>query len=166
MSITTPVPSLDSETSTLFNPAFCATLLNKATTGHQSKVNTAMPITFAFLILPSALHKPTREALPSTTAASMWSWLRTNPILLMDFPDRVRSFRPFTSAAVTYGLRHGVLTGSVGVLAAGSIRRRPRTLRPTEDWLACMKAAEFLGKWFGGTDVDEATTLAQWGVRP
>ena len=161
-----PITMMDSETSSLFNPAFCAVLLNKASTGYAKKAREAMPLTFAFLILPSALHKPTRDALPSTTAASMWSWLRANPLLLMDFADRIRTFRPFTSAAIIYGLQQGALQGSIGAIAAGRIGRRPRMLRPTDDWLACVKAAEFLGKWFGGSDADEATTLAQWGVRP
>lgn len=164
--MSTAVPALDSETSTLFNPAFCAVLLNKASIGYEARADKALPVIFAFLILPSALHKPTRDALPSTTASSMWNWLRANPVLLMDLADRVRTFRPFTAAAITYGLRHAVLTGSLGSIAAGALGRRPRTLYPTEDWLACLKAAEFLGKWFGGTDTDEATTLAQWGVRP
>ncbi len=164
--MSSPTAALDSETSSLFNPAFCAVLLNKACTGYAAKASQAMPLTFAFLILPSALHKPTRDAMPSTTASLMWSWLRANPLLLMDFAERVRTFRPITATAITYGLQQGVLAGSVGTVAAGSIGRRPRTLRPTDDWLACLKAAEFLGKWFGGTDTDEATTLAQWGVRP
>lgn len=166
MSTTTSLPALDSETSALFNSAFCAVLLNKASAGYEAKAGEAMPITFAFLLLPSALHKPTRDSLPSTSASSMWSWLRGNPVLLMDFADRVRTFRPFTAAAITYGLQHAVLTGSLGSIAAGKMGRRPRTLYPTEDWLACLKAAEFLGRWFGGSDADEPTTLAQWGVRP
>lgn len=166
MSTIVSPPALDSEASTLFNPAFCAVLLNRASASYEAKSSTAMPVTFAFLLLPSALHKPTRDALPSSTAASMWGWLRANPVLLMDFADRVRTFRPFTASAITYGLKHAVLTGSLGSIAAGQISRRPRTLHPTEDWLACLKSAEFLGRWFGGTDTDEATTLAQWGVRP
>lgn len=156
----------DSETSTLFNPAFCAVLLNKACAAFETKSGGPMPITLAFLILPSALHLPTRDALPSTTASSMWSWLRSNPVLLMDFPGRVRTFRPLTAAGITMGLTGGLLAGSLGTIAAGSIGRRPRMLQPTDDWLACVKAAEFLGRWFGGSDADEATMLAQWGVRP
>lgn len=158
--------SADSETSTLFNPAFCAILLNKACTEYQSKAESAMPITFAFLILPSALHKPTREALPSTTAAAMWAWLRNNPMLLMDFAERVHTFRPFTAAAITYGLKSAALIGSPGSIGAGNLKRRPRTLSPTEDWSACVKAAEFLGRWFAGANIDEATMLAHWGVKP
>lgn len=166
MSIPTTQPVLDSETSVLFNPAFCAVLVNKASAGYEKKAGRALPVIFAFLILPSALHKPTRDALPSTTASSMWGWLRANPVLLIDFADRVRTFQPFTAAAITYGLQHTVLKGSLGFLTAAKLNRRPRALYPTEDWLACLKAAEFLGKWFGGSETDEATTLAQWGVRP
>lgn len=166
MSLAVPLAASDSETSTLFNPAFCAVLLNAATKTYETKAGEALPVVYAFLILPSALHKPTRDALPSTTASSMWGWLRANPVLLMDFADRVRTFRPFTAAAIIFGLQHGVLTGPPAAIAAGKVGRRPRALRPTEDWTACFKAAEFLGRWFGGSDADEATTLAQWGVRP
>lgn len=165
MSIAQPPPS-DSETSTLFNPAFCALLLNKASAGYQAKADTAMPVTFAFLVLPSSLHKPTRQALPATIARSMWDWIRDNPGLLMDLADRVRAVRPITGAAITFGLCHSVLTGSLGAIGAGTIRRRPRTLLPTEDWKACVRAAEFLGRWFAVSNADEATILAQWGVRP
>lgn len=165
MSLGTLQPVIDSETSTLFNPAFCAVLLNKASAGYEAKTGGPMPVIFAFLILPSALHKPTRDALPTTTASFMWGWLRDNPLLLVDFPDRVRTFQPFTSTAITYGLQHTVLTGSLGFLGAANLARRPRSLYPTTDWQDCMKAAEFLGRWFGGTDTDDATTLVRWGVR-
>ncbi|MBO0982095.1 three component ABC system middle component [Microbacterium sp. SD291] len=166
MSITMPNPVADSETSALFNPAFCALLLNKACAAYEAKAEAAMPVTFAFLILPSALHKPTRDALPGTTGSLMWSWLRNNPVILMDFADRVRTFRAFTGAAIGYGLQHTVLIGSPGSISAGNLGRRPRTLFPTSDWTDCVKAAEFLGRWIGASDADESTTLAHWGVKP
>jgi hypothetical protein len=166
MSITMPITAADSESSTLFNPAFCALLLNKACAAYEAKAGTAMPITFAFLILPSALHRPTRAALPGTTASSMWAWLRSNPVILMGFANRVRTFRTFTGAAISYGLQRTVLRGSLGSIAAGQLKRRPRTFFPTDDWTECVKAAEFLGRWFGGSEADEATTLAHWGVKP
>lgn len=157
---------MESETSVLFNPAFCALLLNKASADYEKKRGESLPVTFAFLILPSALHKPTREALPGTTASSMWTWIRDQPLLLMDFAERVRTFRPLAAAGITYGLRHNALSGTPGAISAKKIKPRPRTLFPTEDWVACVKAAEFLGRWYGGTSADEATTLAHWGVRP
>jgi hypothetical protein len=165
MSMAAPVP-VDSEASSLFNPAFCSVLLHKVCTNYEERAGTVMPVVFAFLILPNVLHKPTRDSLPATTASSMWVWLRSNPVLLMDVADRVRAFRTFTGAGITYGLQHGVLAGSPGTIGAGTIKRRPRTLFPTEDWAACLKAAEFFGRWFGGSEADAATNLARWGVRP
>lgn len=155
-----------SETGALFNPAFCAVLLNKACASYEAKAGAAMPVSLAFILLPSALHLPTREALPPSTASSMWAWIRNNPLLFIDFPDRVRAFRPFTGSGIAYGLQHSVLTGSLGSIAAGEIGRRPRTLFPTEDWTYCLKAADFLGRWFGASEADEPTILAHWGVRP
>ena len=96
----------------------------------------------------------------------MWPWLREHPLLMMDFPDRARRFRTYTAGAIAYGLAHTILISGPGTLAAGAIKRRPTNLRFTDDWAACQKAAGFLGKWFASTDSDEATTLAQWGVRP
>lgn len=164
--MSTPLPILDTETSTLFNPAFCAVLLHRATKEYTSKAGQLMPVTFAFLVLPSALHKPTRDVLPASTATSMWSWLRAHPTILMDLCDRVRGLQPFTANAIVHGLQHGVLLSELGTLGAGTLRRRPKSLRPTSDWLDCVQAAEFLGRWFGGTGADEPTVLAQWGVRP
>lgn len=166
MSATASIVAGESETTTLFNPAFCALLLNKACAAYESKSDTAMPVTFAFLVLPNALHKPTREALPSTTGSSMWAWLRSNPLILMDLANRIRAFRGFTGAAISFGLQHAVLTSALGSITAGKLARRPRTLLPTDDWNDCIKAAEFLGRWLGGSEADEATTLARWGVKP
>lgn len=158
--------TLDSEADALFNPAFCAVLLNKAASGYVAQAGEMMPVTFAFLILPSALHEPTREALPRTIASSMWAWTAAHPVLLMGLAERARTLRRATASGLTHGLRHGVLTASHGSIEAGKLERRPRTLRPTSDWLACVAAAEFLGKWFGASGADEATTFARWGVRP
>lgn len=166
MSIESIQPALDSESDALFNPAFCALLLHRACAGYSARADQPMPVIYAFLILPSALHKPTRDELPGSTAALMWPWLREHPLLTMDFADRARRFRPYTAAAIRYGLTHSILVSSPGALAAGTIRRRPRTLHLTSDWLACHKAAGFFGKWFASNDADEATTLAQWGIRP
>lgn len=158
--------SPDTEATALFNAAFCAVALNRACAAYSAKADVSMPLTFAYLILPSALHRLTRESLPGTSAASMVNWLRDNPLVLVDLPERIRAFRNLTSQAIVYGLGRTVLTTEAGALRAGSLRRRPRTLRPTDDWESCLRAADFLGKWIAGTGNDEATTLAQWGLRP
>jgi ABC-3C biological conflict system middle component len=155
-----------SEASTLFNRAFCAVVLNRACASFVRKAESPLPLTYAYIILPNALHKPTRDSLPLTTAASMWSWLRDNPRVLIALADRVQQFKGMTSAAITYGLLHSALASSSGGLLDVRLRRRPRTLYPTNDWNICVKAAEFLGRWFATFGADEATTLARWGLRP
>jgi hypothetical protein len=157
---------VDTEASALFNPAFCSVVLNKACVGYASKADAAMPLTFAYLILPCALHRPTREALPRTMVASMAGWLRDTPLIRVDLANRVQTLRDITSRAILYGLGHGVLVSQDGDLRAGSLERQPRTLRPTDDWRRCLSAGAFLGKWCAGSGSDEATLLAQWGLRP
>lgn len=158
--------SLDSETGSLFNPAFCAMLLHRAAKEYEAKSGKPLPVVYAFIVLPCALHLPTRDSLPSSTATSMWGWVRSHPVLLGDFAERARNFRSFTAAAVRFGLQCGALTGELGSLRAGTLRRRPRDLRPTNDWQDCVQAAQFLGRWLAAVSSDEATVLAQWGVRP
>jgi hypothetical protein len=96
----------------------------------------------------------------------MVAWLRGNPLTLADLPERVRVFRDFTSQAIVFGLTHGVLAADDGSLRALKLRRRPPTLRITADGESCLRVAEFLGRWIAGSGNDEATTLAQWGLRP
>ncbi len=157
---------LNAERNALFNPAFCAALVNKACASFVGKAQVPLPLAYVYIILPSALHKPSRDQLPSTTAASMWPWIRDNPLLFADISERVITFRVLTSEAIVFGLRQGVLHNTNGGLTSASLKRRPRSLRPTADWGECMKAADFLGRWFAASDSDQATTLAHWGFRP
>ena len=159
-------PLADTAASALFNPAFCAVALYRACSGFTSKADGPMPLTFAYVVLPSALHRGTREALPKTTATSMVAWLRDNPLLLINLPSRVQAFRALTSQAIVFGLTHGILVTDDESLRGAAVRRRPRKLLPTADWESCMRAADFLGRWIAGSGNDEATTLAQWGLRP
>lgn len=157
--------TLGSEPITLFNPAFCAVLLNKAAGAYEKKSKCALSLTYAFLILPSALHLTTRRKLPSKTSASMWSWVRSHPDIVLDFADRARSLRPFTADAIKFGLQYGALIYTRGSLSSGTLKRRPRNFQATNDWQDCVNAAEFLGRWFGLSKVDEPTMLTLWGVR-
>ncbi len=156
----------NTEADALFNSAFGAALLNRACAAYEARASEMMPLTYAYLVLPSSLHLPTRQALPTTTAAAMATWIRENPLVLSDLAVRVRAFRDITSAAIGFGMRHAMIGGSEGSLHALPLPRRPRALRPTQDWQSCMDAAQFFGRWLGATENDEPTTLAQWGLRP
>lgn len=157
--------AMESEAASLFNPAFCAVLLNRAVREYEKKSDLAFPLTYAFLILPSALHTQTRKHLPSRVSVSMWPWIRSHPDIMLDFAERARNLQPFISDAIKFGLQYGVLTSGQWSLYSGKLERRPRSFLPTTDWQDCLYAAEFLGRWFGSSEMDELTMMTLWGVK-
>jgi hypothetical protein len=165
--MTGPGTYLDSlEQRSLFNAAFLAVLAHASAEGFFDRSGKPMPLPYFYVSLPLALHQETRAALPRTTAGSMWGWVRENPRPLSDLASRVVAMRPLVSRALAFGIAHSALLAEGDGLAPGSLRRRPKTLRPTADWNACRKAAGFVGRWLAGQRTDTASTLALWGLRP
>jgi hypothetical protein len=153
------------EEEALFNPAFISVLLRESAKHHEGRSRgRALPVILAYLAAPLALHRPTRQVLPTNVAAQMGEWVHAHPAVLVDLADRARSLRPLVSAGATFGLRHGVLRGEAGGLRAGSIKRRRRGMPRSKDVDDCMARAGFLGRWFAGQR-DGTTTLAMWGLR-
>ena len=117
--------------------------------------------------MPIALHKTTREDLPRSTSTSMALWLAENPRALVGFAERARAVVPL--------VKKGILFASCGQLimlddARLTAADRPRSMalferEATDEVNACVKKAEFVGKWFAGSG-DYATVMALWGVAP
>jgi hypothetical protein len=151
----------------LFNPAFLSRLLLATCNGWKSSEGQGMGVPIAFLAVPLALHRPTRDDLPRNAATQMQKWIRENPQHLAQFDKRVVSLRPFVGIALRYGLRHGVLVSDSGHLRPGVVKRRPRGFAEleTDDVTSCLVASAFLGRWFA-RQPDTATSLAMWGLRP
>lgn len=153
------------EEEALFNPAFMSLLLREGAKQHGDRSGgDGLPVSLAYLIVPLALHRRTRESLPSNVRTQMGEWVRAHPAVLTDLASRARSLRPLVSAGVCFGLRYGVLHGERGVLDAGTVKRRPRNMPQSADVAACLASAGFLGRWFA-QQADPATTLAVWGLR-
>jgi len=156
----------DSQAFSLFNPAFCAVLLNSACKGYDQMAKASLPISLAFLILPNAMHKPTRDSLPATVASSMWNWIKNHPDILYDLPPRVRELRPYTAKGMEFGIRTGLLRSSSGHISCGKLQKGVSVENPTKDWEDCLAASFFLGKWFGKWGPDQSTILSRWGMQP
>lgn len=156
-----------SEEVALFNPAFLARLLRAAIASHERDAASGMPVALAFLVLPLVLHKPTREDLPAKASSQMQKWIREHPRHLATLDGHVLGMRPFVSAAIRFGLRHGVLTTSSGTLGAGELQRRSPRLAAAEtsEIDDCVRVSSFLGRWFA-RQPDAATLLALWGLKP
>jgi hypothetical protein len=118
----------------------------------------------AYLVTPLALHRPTRQALPTKKTTQMGEWVRHHPELLVDLGRHAHTLRPYVSAAACFGLRHSVLVSRDEGISAGLVKRRPRGMVRDTDVDDCVGRAGFLGRWFAGQP-DAITTLAIWGLR-
>jgi hypothetical protein len=154
------------EEQALFNPAFLALMLRRAADEHERRSgDRPLPTMLAYLMLPLALHGPTRRQLPSNVTAQMGEWIRGHPDAVAGLGVRARAVRPLVSAGMRLGLRHGLIVGEEGALRAGTLPRRPRGIARSGEVDACIDKAGFLGRWFA-EQPDAITTLALWGLRP
>lgn len=152
----------------LLNPVFLALLMGRVSDGHRRRVGSGVSWPLLFVALPAVLHKATRDALPSSVAASMARWTQSHPLAVAALPARAVSLSPLLKEALAFGLAHDVVTHEAGSIFAGRLRRRTQAMRwrePTEDFKDCMQRAEFFGRWIAGSGTP-ATVLALWGVRP
>jgi len=155
------------EQARLFNPAFVGATIWSCARGYASVQEGGLPYALAFVAVPIALHKATREELPRSTRTSMASWLAENPRALVGFAERARAVVPL--------VKEGILFGSGGLMlilddARLTAADRPRSMarferEATDEVKACVKKTEFVGKWFAGSG-DYATLMALWGVAP
>lgn len=85
VSVSTDGPSFPGfrfpEAAALFNPALGAVIIHFAARGHADDSGAGMPWLAAFLVMPFALHQPTRSTLPRDIRTSMASWVTVHPVL-------------------------------------------------------------------------------------
>jgi hypothetical protein len=153
------------EEEALFNPAFLSLLIRESAKEHKTNGDRPLPTILAYLLAPLALHRPTRDALPTYVTTQVGEWVHQHPELLVDLDNHARSLRPFVSAAACFGLRHGVLMAETDGLGAGIVKRRPQGMPRDADVQDCLRCAGFLGRWFA-RQPDAVTLLAIWGLRP
>lgn len=147
---------------TLLNPAFLATIVAEAATGHASERGRPLPFALAFLAVPIVLHEPTREALP-TIATSMYTWLDRHPQARVHIPPLAQQFVPLTREAISFGARAGALHfGDAGSLTANALAK-PANKTQTSDLRRCRSRAHFTGRWLARAG-DPGTILASWGL--
>jgi hypothetical protein len=152
------------EVANLFNPAFCAVLLQSSIRGFQSQREEGMPYPLLFLVLPIVLHSYTRETLPKSTATKMHVWLQEHPEVRIGFVERSRNLVPYTKEALIFGTRTGIMT----IGADGTFKRVPRVLRnpaAESDLAHLVKRTEFVGKWFAQFE-EPSNIFTMWGIRP
>jgi hypothetical protein len=160
--------SRPAEERALLNPSFCSCLLWQASVGYESATHAPLPFDISFLVLPTVLHRETRESLPKVVRTSLAVWINDNPLARSHIADRARTLVPFTKEAMMYGGLHGLLVLQGGAIAANLEwkRRIAADLRDSTDEVrSCAQRAEFVGKWLASSG-SSGTVMAILGVRP
>ncbi len=156
------------EQARLLNPAFVGTVIWACSRGYEFKrKGPGLPFALAFMAVPIVLHKATRETLPSSTRTSMTAWLGENPRAKVSFADRACVLGPSVKEAILFAVNGSLLAIQDSALVAAD---RPRSMarferEATAEVKACIKKAEFVGKWFAMSG-DYPTIMALWGVSP
>jgi hypothetical protein len=158
------------EEANLFNPAFCAVLLAKASEEFTKKKNQQpFPFALAFLVLPVVLHRGTRTSLPGSTITALLPWIQDNREQLVNFSGRVQSLRAITREAILFGTQHETLAiADSGGIAVGARRLSATDRRTglfTDEARECVERAGFLGRWLAAAGTP-ATIYSAWGIAP
>jgi hypothetical protein len=106
------------EVAYLLNPAFCGAVLYNAVFAYEKKAKENFPFALVYLVLPLVLHSDTCKKIDSRSY--LVTWVKNNPELFVDFPQRARSLVTITNEALEFLLRtRSILisnTGRIGVL--------------------------------------------------
>lgn len=166
MSMTDTLATRPFEEEALFNPALLVLLVRSAANEHEQRSSgRLLPTPLVYLLVPLALHGPTRRSLPRNVTAQMGEWIRSHPEALIGLDTRARALLGYTSAGLRLGLAHGALVARDSAIAAGPLRRRPPGMARTAEVDECVDKAGFLGRWFS-EQPDWITVMAWWGLRP
>ena len=152
----------------LLNPAFCSTLIWQAALQFHEADNTPLRFDATFLVLPTILHRQTRESLPRSTATSLAVWLNDNRLAHAHIVKHARTLSPFTKEALIFGGRHRMLLFvEDGVIADRAWEKQVRSNLHslTNEVAACARRAAFLGRWLAKSGSAD-TVMALLGVRP
>jgi hypothetical protein len=153
------------ELASLFNPAFCGTLLFQAVRNYSKEAGSGMPFSLSSLVLPFVLNCRLRSALPQTIRTPFEVWSRREGQVRIGLADRVRALLPITKESIVFlGQRH-LLTVTDGALSARP--RAPKGLGTfevlDEEITECFTKARVLGIMMARAG-DEASVLMALGL--
>ncbi|MFF5344093.1 three component ABC system middle component [Streptomyces althioticus] len=144
------------------NPALVAAVAATAARDYEREASgRLMPWPMAFVVAPLVLHRPTRQALPTSTRTHLTKWVADHPALVAGLAARSTSLAPSVREGLRFGLRHQMLT-----IEQGSLKGRiPSTSRIEGELADLIRAASLIGRWTAKSD-NPSTVFALLGVRP
>ena len=125
------------------NPALTALILHHAAAGYTQQNAGGLPFHSSFLIVPTVLHRPTREALPAGIRTTLPAWLPTHPVEREAVRTRIPVFAGIVREGMLYGLRTETIVLSSALLGPGDEARvqcplgRRRSRRSSQSCSVC-----------------------------
>ena len=152
----------------LFNPAFCGALVFEFVKSYtNAAAQSGVDLPQAFCALPIALHRETRQNLPSSTRTSVYTWLQRFPAAQVGYAERATDLAPIVKEAVMFAVaRQTLCFTESGQLAVG---RQKTSFTPgfletaTPEVKEIVSSSRLLGRWFA-TAGSTATLLASWSI--
>jgi hypothetical protein len=153
--------TLETETFSLFNPAFVGVLIASAAQAYEGRAGRGMPVALAFVTTPLVLNGGVRAALPGNVKARFGGWLVSNSEAHAAFLDSAPTYAPYVRAGIRAGLRSAALTRDGDALHGRLTDAAP----PTEEVRECVRKAALAGRWLAGSGTS-ADIFRLLGVRP
>lgn len=155
------------EEARIFNPAFCAELIARATGEYYRMRKSPIDFAVAFLILPLLLHKGMCDALPRRSNVAFAGWVADHGTLLAETPDRTKRLRPISREAIMFAIQHQALQLKGGGLLPGAkpINMKSQLEITTNGVDELRRVAAQLGRWFAAQG-NQVAILQGMGVMP
>ena len=150
-----------SEEFALFNPAFLAAVLAESAAGYQNECDEDLPIPLGFVAGAMASIPQLRSALPRTVRTHHAVWLTDHVWVRPEFARLFPSLGPPLRTALLVAATGDVIEVRASRMHAPS-RPSRRGLDLTDETEAVLRAARFLGRWYGRSG-SPATILSLMG---
>lgn len=149
------------------NPAFCGELLARTVAEYKRLRELPFPFALAFLVLPIALHRRTRDLLPGNASTAFVGWAAENKAHIAELPGRVLRLMPISREAILFSVQHDLLQFEEGGIAPGKhkIGARARVQPSTDDADDARRSAALLGRWFAAQG-STSSIMHGFGVTP
>jgi len=153
------------EVRNLFNPAFCGLILFRSMSGYEEENIDGMPFSLSLLVLPLCLYKSSRLLIADSPRSPLLKIIEKKPEILVGFADRAADLLPYTLEALGFLMqRCCFVVSSEGRLKIVRDKVR-KSVRGTEESVACQRTARFIGKEFARIS-DRVTIYTTLGVQP
>ena len=153
----------------LYNPAYTAAIVFVAGAEYERKKANVFPFLYSYVTVAFVAADDTRLRLPARATGRMSDWAQANADVLIEFPLRTVSLKPFVDSGLTFLGTQGLMEFALGGCTFKNLKSLTAKLAKAQlqspEVEAELKAAALLGRWLAGED-DVATVLAFLGIKP